>query len=66
MEKIVLEYSLQQKAFHRSNIEDMLTNNMANIYHNRTPGYVPIAILNTDKECDEFMEAFKNIISNKQ
>lgn len=63
-DKIVLEFSLSQKAFHRHGLLEMLKNNIANCIDRKQTDYMPIAIFDNLDQCDEWIRDKENDIKN--
>lgn len=54
----VVEYSLCQQHFHIHQVEDMLEVNLRSIVNRVSPGYIPIAIVNTHTEANDYIDHF--------
>lgn len=61
---ITLEFSLSQKAFHRSNLIDLAANNASNCWNRKQTDYVLIGVFETEKECDEWKIKHENTLKD--
>ena len=59
MDRIVVEYSLKQKAFHKQTFQEMLDRNLRNVLNGRHTDYLPIAIFDDTEEADLFISYTK-------
>lgn len=55
-DKIIIEYSISQKAFHRSTISEMLGRNLGHVISRIQTDYVPVMIFDNIENCDKWLE----------
>jgi len=61
MEKIIVEFSISQKAFHKTTAEGMCESYLRYIKLGYPSDYQPIAIFNTHDDADEFIQQVGDI-----
>ncbi len=59
---VVLEYSIQQKAFHRTTVNGMLQHNLTLVAKSTSVDYLPIGIFETHEACDGFYKQVEPLI----
>lgn len=64
MNKIVVEFSLSQKCFHRYTVDEMLFQNQRNMMQRKQTDFLPIAIFETIELADEFIELTRDMIKD--
>lgn len=65
-DKIVVEFSLKQQAFHRETVKDMIEHNVTNIFLKRNTDYLPIGFFDTHEDADKFIKAVYDTIKKSE
>ena len=62
---IVVEFSANQQAFHKSTLMEMIKNNINNIFAGKKTDYLPVGFFKTDDEADNFIKIIRDkFVSN--
>ncbi len=60
----IVEFSLNQRCFHKTTLKDMLANNLKNVAHRFQSDYVPIFACETEESVDKFIALIKDEIKD--
>lgn len=55
-EKIVIEYSISQKSFHRCSLTEMIARNLGNLINRVQTDYLPVMVFDNIENCDGWLE----------
>jgi len=58
-EQIIVEYSVKQKAFHKTTLVDLISRNFENIYRKKETDYLPIFAQDSHEEADKGIEEIR-------
>ncbi len=61
---VIIEFSLSQKAFHRTTPAEMIKNNFNMAMERKQTDYLPIGVFDTDEEADNFVDLVGNSIKD--
>lgn len=64
MDKIVVEFSLSQKCFHKQTVADMLQQNLESVMNRRQTDYIVIGVFINNSDADTFISKINEVVKN--
>lgn len=55
-EKVIIEYSISQKSFHRTTITEMIAKNLGQLICRIQTDYLPIMVFDNNDNCDKWLK----------
>ncbi len=64
LEKLAVEFSISQKAFHKHPVSDMIKTNLESVLMKKQNDYIPIGFFDTHEQADTFINKHYDKIKN--
>lgn len=64
MDKIVVEFSLSQKCFHKQTVADMLQQNLESVMNRSQTDYIVIGVFLNHFDADTFISKTKDVVKD--